>query len=214
MKILLGDGSIIVSDILYANAIKTLGNTYFNYNDNHYISIKVNVNLQNVDVITLNDIAAGSEMIQLCKFDFDPTWDNYQEIFACFKDEYNNLNREIALVHNMCLIPPEFLTGPGNLYIGAIGYKGSLKRPTEWSSAIRINSSVLYTPETSSSQGGGGGGSDIPYADEYTAGIMKLYNTSGYNTDGTITQKKITEGFNQIEFSTENECLVLPDVEF
>lgn len=30
-------------------------------------------------------------------------------------------------------------------------------------------------------------------ASETTAGVMKLYNTVGYNTDGTMTQKSITE---------------------
>lgn len=36
-------------------------------------------------------------------------------------------------------------------------------------------------------------GSDIPVASATTAGVMKLYETLGYNTDGTMTQKAITD---------------------
>lgn len=37
----------------------------------------------------------------------------------------------------------------------------------------------------------------IPAASGQTAGIMKLYSTTGSNTDGTMTQKAITEELNQ-----------------
>lgn len=37
----------------------------------------------------------------------------------------------------------------------------------------------------------------IPAASSQTAGIMKLYSTTGSNTDGTMTQKAITEELNQ-----------------
>jgi len=49
-------------------------------------------------------------------------------------------------------------------------------------------------------------------ANDTTAGIMKLYETSGKNTDGTMTQKAITEGIDEVEFSIDSldsECLVL-----
>lgn len=43
------------------------------------------------------------------------------------------------------------------------------------------------------------------------AGVMKLYNTTGYNTDGTMTQKSITDELD-LRFKTnideENELLV------
>ena len=42
-------------------------------------------------------------------------------------------------------------------------------------------------------------------------GVMKLYNTTGYNTDGTMTQKSITDELD-LRFKTnideENELLV------
>lgn len=51
-----------------------------------------------------------------------------------------------------------------------------------------------------------------PQATETIAGMMKLYQTSGNNTDGTMSQKVITEGVNTIKFELDGqdkECLVL-----
>ena len=33
----------------------------------------------------------------------------------------------------------------------------------------------------------------VPYASSADAGILKLYDTTGSNTDGTMTQKAITD---------------------
>lgn len=52
----------------------------------------------------------------------------------------------------------------------------------------------------------------ITTATESAPGTMKLYQGSGTNTDGTMTQKSITEGIQNIKFSIaedDNECLVL-----
>ena len=51
-----------------------------------------------------------------------------------------------------------------------------------------------------------------PEATETVAGMMKLYQTYGNNTDGTMSQKVITEGVNAIKFELDEqdkECLVL-----
>lgn len=51
-----------------------------------------------------------------------------------------------------------------------------------------------------------------PLATDLVPGIMRLYSSSGQNTDGTMTQKAITDGVNQIALnleSGENETLVL-----
>lgn len=43
-------------------------------------------------------------------------------------------------------------------------------------------------------------------------GLVKLYNNYGQNIDGTMTQKSITEGIDEIEFAvseTDSECLTL-----
>ena len=52
----------------------------------------------------------------------------------------------------------------------------------------------------------------IPNATEEREGIMKLYKGSGQNEDGTMTQKAITDGIDDIEFSVDSqdsECLIL-----
>lgn len=52
----------------------------------------------------------------------------------------------------------------------------------------------------------------LPTASDSIVGVMKLYSTQGQNTDGTMTQKKITDSIEDIEFSIDeedSECLVL-----
>jgi len=44
------------------------------------------------------------------------------------------------------------------------------------------------------------------------AGVMKLYQTHGQNTDGTMSQKEITNGVQSIKFNVDledEECLIL-----
>ena len=51
-----------------------------------------------------------------------------------------------------------------------------------------------------------------PEATETVAGMMKLYQTYGNNTDGTMSQKVITDGVNAIKLELDKqdkECLVL-----
>lgn len=53
---------------------------------------------------------------------------------------------------------------------------------------------------------------DAPQATDQISGIMKLYKTQGQNEDGTMTQKAITDGIDDIEFaidSRDSECLIL-----
>lgn len=48
-------------------------------------------------------------------------------------------------------------------------------------------------------------------ANAETAGVMKLYSTTGQNTDGTMTQKSITDQLNQrikTDIDAENELLI------
>ena len=52
----------------------------------------------------------------------------------------------------------------------------------------------------------------VPQATENVAGMMKLYQTSGNNTDGTMSQRAITQGVSDIKFNVDEndaECLVL-----
>ena len=49
----------------------------------------------------------------------------------------------------------------------------------------------------------------LPYANSKEAGIVKLYDTIGYNTDGTMTQKAITEELEKkIEASIDGETII------
>lgn len=46
--------------------------------------------------------------------------------------------------------------------------------------------------------GGEGGGGDVPAATPSTAGIAKLYNATGQNTDGAVTQKAATDAVSAV----------------
>ena len=57
----------------------------------------------------------------------------------------------------------------------------------------------------------GGETGNIPNATAKTPGIMKLYDTIGDNTDGTMTQKAITDELGEkveIELNTDEELLI------
>lgn len=52
----------------------------------------------------------------------------------------------------------------------------------------------------------------LPTATDTIAGVMKLYDTGGQNTDGAMTQKAVTDGVQSINFiidENDDECLVL-----
>ena len=53
---------------------------------------------------------------------------------------------------------------------------------------------------------------DVDPASPTVAGIAKLYNSQGQNTDGSIHQKFVTESFDDLDFEidpNDPECLVL-----
>ena len=57
----------------------------------------------------------------------------------------------------------------------------------------------------------GGAAGPLPNATAEIPGIMKLYDTVGYNTDGTMTQKAITDELNEkveIELNKDEELLI------
>lgn len=49
-------------------------------------------------------------------------------------------------------------------------------------------------------------------ASDSVAGIMKLYDSEGNNTDGTMTQRSITEAVKNGVVDEENECLILTHI--
>jgi hypothetical protein len=49
---------------------------------------------------------------------------------------------------------------------------------------------------------------NLPYANSKTAGVVKLYDEVGNNTDGSMTQKAITEELEKkVETSIEGETI-------
>lgn len=51
----------------------------------------------------------------------------------------------------------------------------------------------------------------FPTATEIDAGVLKLYSTTGYHTDGTMTQKAITQEFDvryKTQIDNDNELLI------
>ena len=52
----------------------------------------------------------------------------------------------------------------------------------------------------------------LPNATDSVAGIMKLYQKAGQNTDGSMSQKAVTDGVQSIGFTVDendSECLIL-----
>ena len=55
----------------------------------------------------------------------------------------------------------------------------------------------------------------VPYASSTNAGILKLYDTTGSNTDGTMTQKAITDQLNtkiSVTVEEENELAIFSKI--
>ena len=211
MKVLLEDGSIIISDVFHLNCVKPEGNSLFVESTPLIYSLQADVRGNDVKLIELQTISAGNTNNIVCKFTFDTSWDDYSKKII-FTDMYNH-RIEVNLGDNIyCVVPNEILGRPGKIYVGVIGTYTWLQKTTEWSNSIRVHDScnlVDYNDRKVDP-------SDIPYADENTAGIMKLYHTRGDNTDGSITQKKITQGFDSIKIRTDDiddECMVF-DVDF
>lgn len=50
---------------------------------------------------------------------------------------------------------------------------------------------------------------NVPAATSSIEGIMKLYSQTGYNTDGTMTQKAITDEFDKINAEVVGDTLII-----
>ena len=209
MKVLLSDGSILVSDIFHINAVKTLDNTYFANDEAYLCALEADVKSNTVNLTEVHDIYTGSDDYYTCRFDFDSTWAQFYKI-ALFKDSYNNIVAKY-IDEDECLIPSLITRYPGPINVGIIG-QGDLSstgepviKSTGWSNSVRVDlgcntikaSSVII---------------DFPYATEDTPGIMKLYQSFGDNIDGPISQKVVTDGLRTIKFSvsdSDDKCLIL-----
>lgn len=208
LKVLLEDGSILVSDILHTKGVMAIDSGFFVDGHAPIIALQADVDSNDITLNKFFSIPAGSEMLFKTKFIFDSSWDIFSKT-AVFKDEYNNIVRVQIDSNNLCSIPSKVIAYPGNIYVSVIGKYNDVVKPSTWSNAARVITSPLYDYSTISHTS-----SDVSVeeATEDTAGIMKLYSGAGYNTDGTVTQRSITEGFDSITLTTagdDDECLVL-----
>jgi hypothetical protein len=99
-------------------------------------------------------------------------------------------------------------------YYNDVFYSDSLYEHTIIGSAVKIyidlNSGKLYYFDGENYQSVGADG-PVPTASSTVPGIMKLYNSIGDNTDGTMTQKAITDELDdkvEISLNLEEETLI------
>jgi len=71
MKVLLEDGSILISEPFKVKVKDTIDNTLFSDGVLQYVALDVNVNGPNIEIIKNCDITSGSELSYLCKFNYD-----------------------------------------------------------------------------------------------------------------------------------------------
>jgi len=209
MKVLLEDGSILVSERFNMKAVRTIDGEYFSNSDDELCALTADVKSNKIVLYEVNDLVTGSDDYYTCRFNFDSTWERFYKI-VLFKDRYNNVVAKY-LDKDECTIPSNIIRYPGLLNIGVIGQgeydsSGSATiKSTKWSNSVRVDlgcntlnaSSVII---------------DFPQATEETPGIMKLYQSFGENIDGPISQKVVTDGLKTIRFSVsedDDKCLVL-----
>lgn len=149
--------------------------------------------------------------------------------YAKIKDKFIPANGEICLVdtarEGLKVVCGDGKTTFGNLeYIGEVlvrGYYSNTKfyEDKEFSKEIQGNTTKIYIDLTtgrifyydgnifqSATEGGA-----LPTASASVAGVMKLYDSVGQNTDGTMTQKAISDELDdKIEATviSEDELLV------
>lgn len=76
---------------------------------------------------------------------------------------------------------------------------------------IVTNTAYYFDGASFHSFGGGGGSVEVSLATEFTPGIMKLYDTLGSNTDGTMTQQAITDELDdkvEVTLNHDEELLI------
>ena len=210
MKVLLEDGSILVSDIFHIKAVRTIDNEYFSSDGANLCALEADVRSNIIKLTELHDLYTGSDDYYTCKFDFDSTWEKFYKI-ALFRDSYNNVVAKY-LDKDECLIPSMITRYPGLIYVGVIG-QGDLNstggktiiKSTGWSNSVRVDLGCNTLKQSSVII-------DFPQATDVTPGIMKLYQCFGENIDGPISQKVVTDGLRTIRFNVANDddkCLVL-----
>lgn len=151
--------------------------------------------------------------------------------YAKIKDTFIPANGEVCLVDTardglraVCgdgITPFGQLKFMNELLVIGYYYDGEFYAEAEHTTLIKRSSIKLYIDKQTNSlyyfdgidysQLGGTGGTAIPTATAKVPGIMKLYDTVGTNTDGTMTQKAITDELDdkvEISLNLEEELLI------
>ena len=143
---------------------------------------------------------------------------NYEKV----KDSFITENGEICLVdtakQGLCVIVGDGVSTYGSLeYENTIFQRvyfigGKIFKDADGIQEITPNENKIYIDANNPNalyyyngvQFVGIGPGSLPVASAETAGIMKLYSSSGENTDGTMTQKAITDVLNAKVGATVN----------
>ena len=147
--------------------------------------------------------------------------------YAKVKNSFIPLNGEICLVDTarsgLRAICGDGVTPFGELeYVDSIftrGYynNGAFYEDIELTKTIQASTNLLYIDKNSSTIYYFDGeayqitGINLPTATSTAPGVMKLYTTIGYNEDGTMTQKAITEELEEkfeIELDVDQELII------
>lgn len=114
-------------------------------------------------------------------------------------------------------LPYEFEGGGASDLVAAGYYKdGKLYTDNTYTVEITPTVGVIYIDQTTSriftTDGTDFGGIEdsLPTASATVAGLVKLYDTTGNNTDGSMTQKAITEAVNtRVKATVDGSMLIL-----
>lgn len=119
----------------------------------------------------------------------------------------------VTLYRNLDWYYPSDLLGTTKLYLGYY-YNGEFYEDVTHIHPIDADSRNLYIDKDKSNiyyyfaNAYHSTSAEIVPASAVTAGILKLYPTTGQNTDGTMTQKAITDGLEELKLSVDDETLI------
>ena len=82
-------------------------------------------------------LISGSVKIYTCEFTFDESWDDFAKTVVFSTGGSRLVN--VALLDNVCEIPPEVLRPNARVRIGIYGTDGVRSRPTTYSEWISVD---------------------------------------------------------------------------
>ena len=80
---------------------------------------------------------SGSVGLYSIDFSFSDDWEGFSKT-AIFRNRYSSETFSVPLEEDSCEIPEEMLYVPNEFVVGVYGEKGSMRKPTTWSSPIIV----------------------------------------------------------------------------